>query len=180
MVCRVLHLDCCLLTCVARFNLGTMQNHLSSESSSQIIHTLHAILKPFLLRRLKVDVETSLPPKKEYVLYAPLSVRQNDVYDQVIKGDLRSFLLGKGKANNNGKGKEKQIDVNAPRKSRHSGKERKRYDVDGDDDEYFDRLERGDLDERPRKEKVDVEEIGRQYQYKATCESFFAFCDSVY
>ncbi|KIM88017.1 hypothetical protein PILCRDRAFT_268568 [Piloderma croceum F 1598] len=156
------------------FNLGTMQTHLSSERSSHIIHSLHAILKPFLLRRLKVDVETSLPPKKEYVLYAPLSERQSDVYDQVIKGDLRSFLMGKGKADNN-KEKKKQIDVNAPRKSRYNGKERKRYDVDGDDDEYFDRLERGDLDERRRKEKEDVEEIGREHQYKATCESFFAF-----
>jgi ATP-dependent DNA helicase len=152
-----------------------MQTHLSSERSSHIVHSLHAILKPFLLRRLKVDVETSLPPKKEYVLYAPLSERQSDVYDQVIKGDLRSFLMGKGKADNNREKKKKQIDVNAPRKSRYSGKERKRYDVDGDDDEYFDRLERGDLDERPRKEKEDVEEIGREYQYKATCESFFAF-----
>jgi ATP-dependent DNA helicase len=161
------------LTSNSRFNLGTMQSHLSSERSSHIVHSLHAILKPFLLRRLKVDVETSLPPKKEYVLYAPLSERQNDVYDQVVKGDLRSFLMGKGKADNNNKEKKKQlqIDVNAPRKSRYNGKKRKRYDVDGDDDEYFDRLERGDMDEKPRKEEEDVEEIGREYQYKATCES---------
>jgi SNF2 family DNA or RNA helicase len=55
---------------------------------------LHEILRPFLLRRLKVDVERSLPPKKEYVLYAPLSRRQHEVYDAVVKGSLRGLLAG--------------------------------------------------------------------------------------
>jgi ATP-dependent DNA helicase len=158
-----------------RFNLGTMQNHLPSESSSQIIHSLHAILKPFLLRRLKNDVETSLPPKKEYVLYAPLSVRQSDVYDRVVTGGLRAFLMGKGKVDNNGDEKnKKEVDVDAPRKLRDGGKRRKRYDVDGDDDEYFDQLEGADLDERRIKHKMDVAEIGREHQYKSTCRSCFA------
>lgn len=31
------------------------------------------ILTPFLLRRLKTDVEFSLPPKKEILVYAPLT-----------------------------------------------------------------------------------------------------------
>lgn len=143
-----------------------MQDHLPTEQSSQIVHSLHAILKPFLLRRLKVDVEQSLPPKKEYVLYAPLSVRQSDVYDHVVKGGLRAFLIGEGAAK-----KAKHVDVDAPRKTRNNGKGKKgnKYDVDGDDDEYFEKLERGDADER-RKEVKDVEEMGRDYQYKATCE----------
>jgi ATP-dependent DNA helicase len=55
---------------------------------------LHDILRPFLLRRLKADVERSLPPKKEYVLYAPLSRRQREVYDAVVKGSLRRLLAG--------------------------------------------------------------------------------------
>jgi len=55
---------------------------------------LHDILRPFLLRRLKVDVERSLPPKKEYVLYAPLTERQREVYDAVVKGCLRGMLAG--------------------------------------------------------------------------------------
>ena len=59
-----------------------------------LIHKLHEILRPFLLRRLKVDVERSLPPKKEYVLYAPLSQRQHEVYDAVVKGSLRGLLAG--------------------------------------------------------------------------------------
>jgi ATP-dependent DNA helicase len=55
---------------------------------------LHDILRPFLLRRLKADVERSLPPKKEYVLYAPLSRRQHEVYDAIVKGSLRGLLAG--------------------------------------------------------------------------------------
>lgn len=157
-----------------------MQSQLSSERSSHIIHSLHALLKPFLLRRLKVDVETSLPPKKEYVLYAPLSVRQNEVYDKVVTGGLRAFLMGKGKGGADGKGRKKKtkIDIDAPRRLRASekGKERKRYDVDGDDDEYFEKLEQGDEDDRQKKETEDVEEIGRTHQYKATRR---LFCRSV-
>ena len=34
------------------------------------------ILTPFLLRRLKMDVEFSLPPKKEVLVYAPLTTTQ--------------------------------------------------------------------------------------------------------
>lgn len=59
-----------------------------------IIHKLHEILRPFLLRRLKVDVERTLPPKKEYVLYAPLSARQREVYDAIVKGGIRGLLAG--------------------------------------------------------------------------------------
>jgi ATP-dependent DNA helicase len=59
-----------------------------------LIHKLHDILRPFLLRRLKVDVERSLPPKKEYVLYAPLTEYQRKLYDAVVKGCLRGMLAG--------------------------------------------------------------------------------------
>ncbi len=44
---------------------------------------LHAILRPFLLRRLKADVETSLPAKAEVVLYAGMSALQRRFNDQL-------------------------------------------------------------------------------------------------
>lgn len=34
-----------------------------------IVERLHAVLRPFLLRRLKKDVEKQLPQKHEHVLY---------------------------------------------------------------------------------------------------------------
>lgn len=70
-----------------------MQTTLGADRTAQIINSLHAILKPFLLRRLKSDVESNLPPKKEYVLYAPLSVTQREAYDRVLEGTLRAYLM---------------------------------------------------------------------------------------
>ena len=41
---------------------------------------LHEILRPFLLRRLKRDVLIDMPPKKEVVIYTPMSKLQRDYY----------------------------------------------------------------------------------------------------
>ncbi|TEB26397.1 hypothetical protein FA13DRAFT_1756315 [Coprinellus micaceus] len=120
------------------FNLPQLQETLPAAQSQEIITTLHGILKPFLLRRLKVD--------KEYVLYAPLSVRQREAYDRVLDGDLRSWLIGGGTAAEEGGSRRKRS------LRRRRGK--KFYDVDGDDDEYFDKLERGEVDERGYKRKL--------------------------
>ncbi|KAH9051384.1 SNF2-family ATP dependent chromatin remodeling factor snf21 [Lactarius deliciosus] len=76
------------------FKIPTLSNGLVESRNTVLIHQLHEILRPFLLRRLKVDVERSLPPKKEYVLYAPLTERQREVYDAVVKGCLRGMLAG--------------------------------------------------------------------------------------
>lgn len=67
----------------------------SSSASQQIVSKLHAILKPFLLRRVKRDVEKALPPKKEYLLSAPLTAEQKRLYDAVLKRQIRDFLLAK-------------------------------------------------------------------------------------
>ncbi|KAJ1024722.1 hypothetical protein NDA16_002762 [Ustilago loliicola] len=66
---------------------------LSKENSTSVITQLHEILKPFLLRRLKNDVETDLPPKKEYLLYAPLTELQKELYNSVVNGEIRRWLL---------------------------------------------------------------------------------------
>ncbi|CAN0382243.1 unnamed protein product [Hapterophycus canaliculatus] len=47
------------------------------EAKEQIIHQLHKILRPFMLRRLKADVEKSLPPKTETILYVGKCRRQS-------------------------------------------------------------------------------------------------------
>ncbi|CAG8510005.1 4171_t:CDS:10 [Funneliformis caledonium] len=68
---------------------------LAREQSNEVITNLHKILKPFLLRRIKSDVENSLPKKKEYLLYAPLSRQQKEVYDAIVSRNIRPFLLAK-------------------------------------------------------------------------------------
>ena len=39
------------------------------KKKETLIHQLHKILRPFMIRRLKVDVATDLPPKIQRYLY---------------------------------------------------------------------------------------------------------------
>ncbi|KAI5285876.1 hypothetical protein KEM54_000227 [Ascosphaera aggregata] len=59
---------------------------------NSLVSTMHAILKPFLLRRVKTDVETSLPRKREYILYAPLTSEQKELYLEIRNGTSRHYL----------------------------------------------------------------------------------------
>ncbi|KDO23329.1 hypothetical protein SPRG_11643 [Saprolegnia parasitica CBS 223.65] len=52
-----------------------------------VIKKLHTVLRPFLLRRLKSDVEHSLPPKIETKLYVGLSEMQREWYTRVLHRD---------------------------------------------------------------------------------------------
>ncbi|KAF2401705.1 hypothetical protein EJ06DRAFT_474760 [Trichodelitschia bisporula] len=65
---------------------------LTEDRQKTLVTSLHAILKPFLLRRVKADVEKSLPRKREYVLYAPLTTMQQELYQAILEGSSRSFL----------------------------------------------------------------------------------------
>ena len=65
---------------------------MSTERQKRTIASLHAILKPFLLRRVKNDVETNLPKKREYILYAPLTPLQKDLYRKIKDSDIRNYL----------------------------------------------------------------------------------------
>jgi len=67
----------------------------SSKRKNNLVSTMHAILKPFLLRRVKTDVESNLPPKREYILYAPLTDEQKDIYKEILAGTARTYLEDK-------------------------------------------------------------------------------------
>lgn len=68
------------------------QAEIVEKRKRNLVTSMHAILKPFLLRRLKTDVEHSLPKKREYILYAPLTVEQKDLYREIISGTGRQYL----------------------------------------------------------------------------------------
>lgn len=73
--------------------LDTSEKKTGVEKRKQnLVSTMHAILKPFLLRRIKTDVETSLPKKREYILYAPLTSEQKELYLQIVNGTSRKYL----------------------------------------------------------------------------------------
>ncbi|KAK0526835.1 ATP-dependent DNA helicase Snf21 [Tilletia horrida] len=59
-------------------NTGTGENNmqLNEEEALLIIKRLHKVLRPFLLRRLKKDVESELPDKVEKVIKVPMSLLQ--------------------------------------------------------------------------------------------------------
>ncbi|KAL0093523.1 SNF2 family N-terminal domain-containing protein [Phycomyces blakesleeanus] len=54
------------------------------EESRQAIQKLHTVLRPYLLRRLKADVEKQLPEKHEHIVYCRLSKRQRYLYDDFM------------------------------------------------------------------------------------------------
>ena len=56
---------------------------LSAEEQLLIINRLHQVLRPFLLRRVKTEVEKELPPKREIVLKVELSAWQRIVYNGI-------------------------------------------------------------------------------------------------
>ncbi|KAJ7312620.1 P-loop containing nucleoside triphosphate hydrolase protein [Mycena albidolilacea] len=77
------------------FSLPRMSALLPSARMGRFVGTLHAILQPLLLRRMKVDVlGPLLPPKKSYVLYARLSTRQWEAYEAVLSGGVHAWVAG--------------------------------------------------------------------------------------
>lgn len=57
----------------------------NEEEKLLIINRLHKVLRPFLLRRLKSDVENELPEKKEQVIKCELSAYQTMLYKHMVE-----------------------------------------------------------------------------------------------
>lgn len=55
---------------------------------NSLVERLHAVLRPFLLRRLKSEVEKKLKPKKEVKIYVGLSKMQREWYTKVLMKDI--------------------------------------------------------------------------------------------
>jgi ATP-dependent DNA helicase len=75
---------------------GADQEILAREQRNNVISKLHGILKPFLLRRVKSDVETSLPGKMELILYASMTEKQKEINQQLRDKTLASSMKSKG------------------------------------------------------------------------------------
>ncbi|KAL6453020.1 ISW2 ISWI chromatin-remodeling complex ATPase ISW2 [Candida maltosa Xu316] len=58
------------------------------EKQDQAIHELHQLLSPFLLRRVKADVEKSLLPKIETNVYIGMTEMQIDWYKRLLEKDI--------------------------------------------------------------------------------------------
>lgn len=71
----------------------------STQESDQdtVVQQLHRVLRPFLLRRVKSDVEKSLLPKKEINLYVPMSEMQVKWYQKILEKDIDAVNGAAGK-----------------------------------------------------------------------------------
>lgn len=63
------------------------------DEARAIISKLHKVLRPYLLRRLKADVEKQMPAKIEHVEFCRLSKRQRELYDGFLaRSETRETL----------------------------------------------------------------------------------------
>lgn len=67
------------------------EKFLKQEEEKHVLSSLREILKPFMLRRIKAEVNLKIPPKKELVVYAPLTELQHDLYKAVLNYDLETL-----------------------------------------------------------------------------------------
>jgi helicase SWR1 len=66
------------------------------EESRKAIQKLHTVLRPYLLRRLKADVEKQMPQKHEHIVYCRLSKRQRYLYDDFMARGKTKETLASG------------------------------------------------------------------------------------
>ncbi|KAM4058903.1 type III restriction enzyme, res subunit [Hirsutella rhossiliensis] len=82
------------------FDFSDLENEESTETfigdrkNQDLVKKIHLILQPLLLRRIKQDVAAYLPKKREYVLFAPMTKEQTDLYNAFTDGDTdtRAYL----------------------------------------------------------------------------------------
>jgi ATP-dependent DNA helicase len=106
-------------------NMEERKRVVAQEQQSSILTTLHQILTPFLLRRVKTDVDLEIPPKKEVLVYCPLTQRQKDLYRHIVEKTIADFMATE---------EDKKADV-LPEKRR---KQHVDYSAFLDDKEYAD------------------------------------------
>lgn len=65
---------------------------IEQQRRGNIVSKLHKILAPFMMRRLKREVEKNLPEKREIVIYTKMSKNQKDMYESIVSGELKRML----------------------------------------------------------------------------------------
>ncbi|KAG9392604.1 Helicase SRCAP [Carpediemonas membranifera] len=64
--------------------------------NEELITQVHDMLGPFILRRLKHDVETQLPKKREYIVWSKLARRQEMLYEEFVQADSTRHAMASG------------------------------------------------------------------------------------
>ncbi|AOA65042.1 SWR1 complex ATPase [Komagataella phaffii CBS 7435] len=69
---------------------------LADQETKATVSKLHQVLRPYLLRRLKADVEKQMPAKYEHIVYCRLSKRQRFLYDDFMSRAQTKETLASG------------------------------------------------------------------------------------
>uniref|UniRef100_A0A7S2WC58 Uncharacterized protein n=2 Tax=Mucochytrium quahogii TaxID=96639 RepID=A0A7S2WC58_9STRA len=64
---------------------------IDNMNEESVVSKLHAILRPFMIRRLKADVEKSLPPKREIKLFTGMTEMQTYWYKKTLSRDVAAL-----------------------------------------------------------------------------------------
>eukprot|EP00831_Metopus_contortus_P071196 TRINITY_DN6507_c0_g1_i5.p1 TRINITY_DN6507_c0_g1~~TRINITY_DN6507_c0_g1_i5.p1 ORF type:complete len:363 (-),score=49.23 TRINITY_DN6507_c0_g1_i5:319-1407(-) len=56
-----------------------------AQKEAEVVKQIHRLLRPFMLRRLKAEVERCLPPKREMYLFFSLTKLQRKIYKNILK-----------------------------------------------------------------------------------------------
>lgn len=68
----------------------------SGQQDESVMSNLHKILAPLMIRRLKADVSTGIPPKKEIYVSCQLSKKQREWYMNVLAKDAEVLNKASG------------------------------------------------------------------------------------
>jgi len=82
---------------LSRFDFSGKGNGEKDEETDEkkrlhVVSKLHAILRPFLLRRMKEDVEKLLPRKKEIIIYANMTEHQKQIQRHLVDKTFDNYL----------------------------------------------------------------------------------------
>eukprot|EP00899_Mesostigma_viride_P007477 jgi/Mesvir1/16730/Mv15115-RA.2 len=80
----------------APFAAGGGDLALTEEEELLVINRLHRVIRPFILRRKKKDVEKDLPSKTQVILKCDLSAWQRLYYSQIVETSSVGILEGGG------------------------------------------------------------------------------------
>ncbi|XP_022175551.1 lymphocyte-specific helicase-like [Myzus persicae] len=71
---------------------GTNDRIINIATKDEILDIIVKILKPFILRRQKSETDLNLPPKKEIVIYAPVTELQHKLYMATLSKEMDTLL----------------------------------------------------------------------------------------
>ena len=77
------------------------------------------ILTPFLLRRVKADVDLKIPPKKEVLVYCPMTDKQREMYEATVNKTIEALV---------NKNRNKKEEINTDSNTGRAKRDQKRFD----------------------------------------------------